>query len=331
MCSSDLAVLAARSVRFVAEFALVAAPLVAGGLDRLLRAHAARVAAARATAFAVAAALACTIVAERAADPSLGLAPPGLAADVVPFDAIDFVTATGLRARLFHDLDVGCYLAWQGWPRWRVFEDARLPAYPDEFHRALDATNDPSAFDALLRRFGVDAALVVEPGTNRRSGSFDPDEWALVWRRPTALVFARRTPAHAALIAADEIPLAVTFRWEDGMHTAPLPTPPARSPVARCEWDRRLAAVLDGDGDFDRALDARADALARGCLAPTDEADTRFYLAARLQRQGDLARAAAEYDRVLTLRPTDPRARINRAWAILPSQISRSLYTILTR
>ncbi|HEY2742976.1 MAG TPA: hypothetical protein VGL86_00075 [Polyangia bacterium] len=322
------AVLAARSVRFVAEFALICAPVVADGLHRLLRAHAPRLAAARLTMFAVAAALAGTIVAERLADPD----PPRLAADVVPFDAIEFVTTTGLRARMFHDLDVGCYLAWEGWPRWQVFEDARLPAYPDEFHRALDDTpNDPRAFDALLRRFGIDAALLVEPGTNRRSGSFDPDEWALVWRRPTALVFARRTPAHAALIAAREIPLAVTFRWEDGMHTAPLWSPPARSPVDRCQWDRRLAAVLDGDADFDRALDARADALARGCLAPADEADTRFYLGARLQRRGELARAVVEYDRVLALRPDDARARTNRAWAVLPSEMSRALRELVTR
>jgi len=319
--------LAARSVRFVAEFAFLATPLVADGLDRVLaRSAAAR---SRLVAVAVAATLALVVLTDRAADP----APPRLAADVVPFDAIDFVTRTGLRRRMFHDLDVGCYLAWEGWPRWQVFEDARLPAYPDEFHRAMDGTpNDPPAFDALLRRYDVDAALLVEPGTNRRSGSFDPDEWALVWRARDALVFARRTPEHAALIAARELPLRVTFRWEDGMHTSPLVTPPARSTVSRCDWDRRLAALLDADGDYDRALDARADALAAACpLSPADEADARFYLGARLQRDGQLARAAAEYDRVLALRPDDARARTNRAWALLPGELSRSLRETLTR
>ncbi|HEX8952933.1 MAG TPA: hypothetical protein VF945_13850, partial [Polyangia bacterium] len=321
--------LAARSVRFVAELAFLSAPLVADGVDRLLRAHAPRLAATRAAALAVAASLVAVVVAERAADPE----PPRLAADVVPFDAIDFVTQTGLRRRMFHDLDVGCYLAWEGWPRWQVFEDARLPAYPDDFHRALDDTpNDPRAFDALLRRWDIDAALLVEPGTNRRSGSFAPDEWALVWRARDALVFARRTPAHAALIAARELPLAVGFRWADGMHTTPLVEPPPRSPVPRCEWDRRLAAVLDGDGDFERALDARADALARGCpLSPAEEADARFYLGVRWQRQGQLARAVAEYDRVLALRPDDARARTNRAWALLPDEIARALRDILSR
>src|SRR5256885_2150996 len=88
--------LASRSGRFVAEFALLATPLVADGLDRLLRGAAPRLAAARAVAVGAAAALAVAVAADRVADP----APPRLAADVVPFDAIDFVTSTGLRRRM---------------------------------------------------------------------------------------------------------------------------------------------------------------------------------------------------------------------------------------
>lgn len=315
-----VAALALRSVRFVAEWSLLAAPLVADGLDRLLAAHAPRLLRARAAA-AVSLALVALVATDRAVDP----APPRLAHDVVPFDAIDFVTRTGLRRRMFHDLDVGCYLAWEGWPRWQVFEDARLPAYPDDFHRALDETPlQPAAFDALLRRYAVDAALLVEPGTNRRAGSFAPDEWALVWRRPSALVFARRTLEHADVIAAHEIPLAVEFGWLDGTRVLPLPSPPPRSPVPRCEWDRRLAATMWAEAEPERALDARIDALAHHCLAGADEADARFHLGARLQRDGQLARAAAEYDRVLALVPDHAAALINRGWARLRADPARA-------
>jgi tetratricopeptide (TPR) repeat protein len=308
-----VALLAWRSVRFVAEWAFLTAPLVADGLARAGRAAALRrphPALATAT---VALALATLIAVERVADPAL----PGLAADVVPFDAIAFVTATGLRRRMFHDLDVGCYLAWEGWPRWSVFEDARLPAYPDEFHRALDDTAlAPPAFDALLGRYGVDAALLVDPATHRRAASFAVDEWALVWRRASALVFARRTADHAAVIAAHELPLTI----ELGGGARPLWTPPARSPVPRCEWDRRLAEALAADGEAEAALDARFDALDRGCLTGDDEADVRFYRGARRQRAGELVAAAAEYDRVLAHRPDDARALVNRGWARLRSQ-----------
>ena len=80
---------------------------------------------------------------------------------------------------MFHDLDIGCYLAWEGYPRWRMFEDARLPAYPDEFHHTMDHTPlDPSAFDVVLRRFG--------PSLTRSRGSEahvpnELDRLALVW------------------------------------------------------------------------------------------------------------------------------------------------------
>jgi hypothetical protein len=306
-----VALLAWRSVRFVAEWALVAAPLVAAGVTRALAAWAPRV---ERAGVACALALVAVIAVERAASPD----PPRLADDVVPFDAIDFVTETGLRRRMFHDLDVGCYLAWQGWPRWQVFEDARLPAYPDELHHALDDTAQaPAAFDRLLRRFAVDAALIVEPGINRRSGAFAPDEWALVWRRPSALVFARRTPEHASLIARYEIPLELAFDFQTGSRVLPLPAPPPRSPVPRCEWDRRLIRALDGEADFDRALTARLDAVARHCLSPREEADVRFEQASRWQRAGAIERARAEYDRVLALAPDHAAALINRGYAEL--------------
>src|SRR5207249_1980731 len=66
-------------------------------------------------------------------------------------------------------------------------------------------------------------------------------------------------------------------------------------------------------------LDARAQALAHGCLTPSEEADVRFYLGARLQRAGQLGAARSEYDRALALRPDHAAALANRGFARLPS------------
>jgi tetratricopeptide (TPR) repeat protein len=307
-----VAILAQRSVRFVAEWAFLAAPLVAAGLDAALRGlslprpELGRIAAAVAI-FAV-------VLFQRIGHPfAFGLDP-----ERVPTDAIGFVTATGLRDRMYEDLDLGCYLLWEGWPRYRVFQDARLPAYPHEFHYALDHTPlDPAAFDALLRRYGVDAALLNDPGINIRSGSFDPEEWALVWRRKDALVFARRTPAHAEVIRMHEIPLRVRFSYTEGSRVEAIANPPARSTVPRCDWNRRLATALEGIADQEGALDARSRALAQGCLGKTEEADVRFRLGARAQLAGQLRAALAEYDRVLALAPDYTDARVNRAFARL--------------
>jgi hypothetical protein len=234
-----VALLAARSVRFVAEWAFLSTPLVALTLHELRGLASPRLR--RIVAATTTIALISVIGLERRGRRfSISLAE-----DVVPFAAIDFVTNNGLRERLYHDLDVGCYLLWEGWPRYRVFQDARLPAYPDAFHRALDETPlEPAAFDRLLAGYGVDAALLAEPDINMRAGSFDPEEWALVFRSDEALVFARRTPAHERVIAAREIPLRVRFRFVGGSSTEPIWRPPARSPVSPQEWARRLAIEL---------------------------------------------------------------------------------------
>jgi hypothetical protein len=256
-----VALLAWRSVRFVAEWALLAAPLCALGLDAMLRGLDWRPQ--KWASVLAALALVGVIAVER----RTGGFEIGLGRDAVPFDAIDFVTREGLRDRLYTSLDVGCYLLWEGWPRYRVFQDARLPAYPDEFHRALDQTPlDPAAFDALLRRYGVDAALISDPDVDMRAGSFDPEDWALVWRTPTALVYTRRTPERRALIARTEVPLRARFAFDGGTRWEPMHSPPERSPVAACEWSRRLVAALAADERPDRALEAELRALEAGCL-----------------------------------------------------------------
>lgn len=307
-----LAPLALRSVRFVAEWSLLAAPLLAAGFADLGLAPRTRRAA---LAIASASLLGLIAFARLGAPLAIGLAP-----DVVPFDAIAFATQDGLRDRMYSDLDVGCYLLWEGWPRYSVFQDARLPAYPDEFHRALDRTPlDPASFDALLGRYGVTSALLAEPDVNMRAGSFDPARWALVFRSPDALLFARRLPRFSAVIAAHEIPLRPRFAFLGGTHFEALREEPAGSPVPACEWDARLARALEEDGDPHGALDARAESLGRGCLAPTEAAEVLYRLGARLQLAGDSDAAAKEYDRALALAPNHVSALINRGFARLKS------------
>jgi hypothetical protein len=262
--------LAWRSVRFVAEWAFLATPAIALGVERALRG----LSASRRAQSIAASAITLVLLSASAPPRALGLAP-----DVVPFDAIDFVTRNGLRDRLYSDLDVGCYLLWEGWPRYQVFQDARLPAYPDEFHRALDETPlAPAAFDALLTRYGVETALLNDPYRNMRSGSFDPEEWALVFRSDDAIVFARRLPRFSDVIARDELPIRFHFSFTNGTAIEPIMQPPARSPVARCEWDRRLAALLEARGDLAHERAAFTDAVAHGCLSPVDADALARYL-----------------------------------------------------
>jgi hypothetical protein len=200
LAAALVALLAWRSVRFVAEFALLAAPLAALGLSAAGRLVSART---RALAAVLAMVLCATVLVRERRPWRERFA---IAEGLVPLAAIEFATRNGLRERMFHDFDVGCYLLWEGWPRYRVFEDARLPAYPHEFHLALDESlYSTPAFGKLLARFDVDSALVAWPEDNWRALQFPVEEWALVYRDELALVFAKRSQRHHDLIVRYEI------------------------------------------------------------------------------------------------------------------------------
>jgi hypothetical protein len=132
----------------------------------------------------------------------------GLEADLVPMAAVDFVEKNGLRERMYNDLEVGSYLTWRGWPRYRVFQDPRINGYPDSFHAILRRADLSRAeWQSLLDGFGVTSALVTFPSVNPRGALFDPSLWALVYHANDGLVFARR-PARGDL---SEIPLTFTY------------------------------------------------------------------------------------------------------------------------
>jgi hypothetical protein len=273
-----LAVLGSRRIRFVAEFALLAAPLVAAQATPLVKAlghrlGAAHPRAARAAARASLVALLLLTVAPRVeaarhGDPVLDL---DIEKDLVPHEAIAWIDAHGLRQRLYNDLEVGSYLIWQGWPRHQVFQDPRINGYPEWLHAILRRADlDRGAWQALLDRHGVTSALITYPDVNPRAALFDPERWALVYRSDDALVFARRDAPRRALIAREEIPLAFSFDPDSGVHATPLERRPPASPLPDCEWSRRLAAQFAAAGAFQRAAELLGAALDadEDCLSP---------------------------------------------------------------
>jgi tetratricopeptide (TPR) repeat protein len=287
-----LAMLAARSARFGADFALVAAPLLATALSqRLPRLDDRRIGAIAGTA----------LVALAIAPRALARQRPRLDLDTteIPLEAIAFAEANGLRERMYNDFELGAYLLWKDYPRYRVFVDPRLPAYPRAFHRLLgDPHLDRAAWDAALDGFGVSSALVGYAGINHRISWWDPDRWALLYRAHDARVFVRRLPRWRDLIATHEIPATFAFTVEEGARTIPLEAPPAGSPVAPCEWQRRLGDLLFELGGAARALPAYERALQTpGCLAIADERATAAWIGAELLERGQPAAALPFLDR----------------------------------
>lgn len=313
-----MAALGIWSVRFSADAAFVAAPLLATGMTALLSGVpvAGLVRVAVVGSMLLTAAFVPRVADARAGRPFVSL---NLDPDLVPREAIQFVTTHGLRERMYNDFETGSYLAFEGYPRYRVFVDPRLPAYPPELHRLLgDFDMNRVTWDAAMERYGVTSALLAYAGVNRRVAWWDPQRWALVYRAHDARVFVRRLPAWRALIAAYEIPATFSFTVEDGAATLPLPTRPAASPVGECEWQRRLGdLLLDLDGGQPaRALPAYERALQRpGCLAAHDEATLAGWLGATALQAKDFERCVGLTGRALALEPADAATRGNRAAA----------------
>jgi tetratricopeptide (TPR) repeat protein len=316
-----LGLLGARRIRFVAEFALLAAPAVAAALTEAT-AGLSKPRVAPFAAGAVAAALAILTVAPRVADAgarpgqtasTLGLGLDlGVESDLVPTEAIRFAEGHGLRERMYNDLEVGSYLTWDGWPRFRVFQDPRINGYPPGFHALLRRADLSRAqWQALLDRFDVTAALITYPAVNPRAALFDPALWALVYRTDQALVFARRQPARAALLAAEELP--VTFRYDaaSGLTPVALPDRPAGAPMGDCAWNVRL-----GDFFLEDAQSAAARAsyrAATGCL----DAGRRSTLGALELQLGDPAAAVRLLEPTTDPASRTPASQVRRGYALL--------------
>jgi hypothetical protein len=244
----------------------------------------------------------------------------GVDREGLPGDAIAFVEGEGLRERMYNDYELGSYLAFQGFPRYRVFIDPRLPAYPEAMHRLLGRFDVSRAeWDAEMERYGVDSALLTYAGINRRVSSWDPQRWALVYRRSDARVFVRRLPRWRALIARLEIPATFSFTVEDGTATIPLVEQPIASPVSDCEWQLRLGDLMF---ELDEGRDARAQLPYRralqppGCLAAADEARLSAWLGRKELAAAHPERAVARLSRALELEPANEWTHASRAEAL---------------
>ena len=343
-----LAILASRRIRFVAEFSIVAGPWVAAEASARLqgfaplrrrRARSALLPTLRGSALA---GLALLAVAPRLSAISEGQPFVDLSMEVglVPEAAIAWLNEHHLRDHLYNDLEVGSYLAWEGWPRHRVFQDPRINGYPEAWHAQLRRADLPSdEWEALLAQHNVDVALITFPGMNPRGAHFDPKRWALVYDAPDARIFVNRVPTQRQpqtlplgrerqvrrdLIESNELPFTFTFSPANGVERVVLREPPVVPPTpvaAACHWADRLAQFDLEQGDFAKAAAEFEQALSfpESCLSGPPSGPAGATRERVREQAGTLAlklgrpRQAAMWLEGLTT----PTAMINRGFALI--------------
>lgn len=189
-----------RHLRLTPLLFLVSAPLVARCIDDLQAFRVDRRAVAVAALVAVAL-MSRVPVPDLARNFEVGrhaLMPPAFFSE----PAMAFARERGLEGPVFTSMNLGGFVAWKLYPSARVFQDARLQAYPSSHFRAIrDASRSPVGWAGLTG--GVDWAVLSLPRVNELSGvgQFDRAEWGTAYRDQAIEIVVRRTGAFGALAA----------------------------------------------------------------------------------------------------------------------------------
>ncbi|HZV80674.1 MAG TPA: hypothetical protein VFF53_00745 [Geobacteraceae bacterium] len=128
-----------------------------------------------------------------------------------PEGALRFLDDQGIRGRMFNSYGLGGYIIWRGGGR-QVFIDGRYRRLytPSEYGEYKGVMESAAAWKAAERKYGFDYALVEYDLLSRRFPEHlltNPD-WALVYWDNQSLLFVRRTPERAQMIAAREYRVA---------------------------------------------------------------------------------------------------------------------------
>jgi len=316
------AMLALSAVRFVFLLAVVAAPIIARSLCRVVRHWEGP----RVRRLAFAAGVLGTAASVAAASLALAQVPPfgdgrrifgvGIDERAVPERALRYLDARSVEGRVFNVFHWGGYIEWRDFPRRAAIVDGRgqLPrGLLDEIHFARIYTQH---LERLADAYDLDVAIVdypsysgdrpedlVGPGADVALSS---PRWALVYWDDVALVYLRRTPRRAAIIARDE------FRYAKPANGAGFAARQATDPAIADGLRRELERNIVETGSSTAAL-------LLGAASPTPQAAIAWLervrepprlfeadqaLAAAYGRLGDRQQALRYYERALARQPS---------------------------
>ena len=81
---------------------------------------------------------------------------PGLEFKESGKNALDFVLKNNLPQPIFNNFDIGSYITYRAWPKYRIFVDGRPGEYPKEFFQQvyIPMQSDPQKFKEVDRQYG---------------------------------------------------------------------------------------------------------------------------------------------------------------------------------
>lgn len=133
---------------------------------------------------------------------------PGLGVEPGNMQAGEFLRAHNIHGPIFNNFDIGGYLIFHLWPAVPVFVDNRPEAYPAEFFRDVywPMLKDRATWVRLERQFRFNAIIFAHTDMSPAAQQFlidrmhDP-QWTIVFCDSSVVIFVRRSPENADLIA----------------------------------------------------------------------------------------------------------------------------------
>ena len=132
-------------------------------------------------------------------------------------DAADFLRDSHLTGPILNNLNIGGYLTFHLYPRYRIYVDSRPEAFESSFLRDeyVDPLTDEFKWKDLLLERGFNVICFSWASTWERefiaARSLDPD-WAVVYFRAPVTILLRRTMRNEAFIRSHEVAKERMFR-----------------------------------------------------------------------------------------------------------------------
>ncbi|HWR97488.1 MAG TPA: hypothetical protein VN317_03630, partial [Candidatus Methanoperedens sp.] len=114
-----------------------------------------------------------------------------------PAEAADFLDKEALPPNLYNNFETGGYLAFRLFPRYRVFQDGRIPAYPRDFMITPHQTRSGTSWASRLDKYDINSAVMA---IRLLPNYFPGDQWAVVHWDDSFAVVVRRTRVEPRLL-----------------------------------------------------------------------------------------------------------------------------------
>nr|MBF0221224.1 tetratricopeptide repeat protein [Desulfobulbaceae bacterium] len=205
------AVLAVKSVRFIAIFVLASVPYVAVRLNILLESSSiSRLFLFRAmTRYSIAGGVVCVLIMILGFSEAYGPEKTyewgaGLDKKTVPVNAVAFLDQSGLEEiRLYNNFEYGGYLTYTLFPRFKVARDGRAEIFAPLNNAFM--VRSVQEYQHMMTRFAFQVAVVpIEPSNGFEKNMREDPLWKLVYWDDQALVYAR----------GDAVPQEFLDRWQ---------------------------------------------------------------------------------------------------------------------